>query len=213
MIKQTFQRAELRNANDEIIQEGAYGKHSPLVNATNDAWIDYVMNNLEFLNEMTQAEFVPVTTLPEAGDTSKIYLVTTGVNAGKLYIWTGTEWQEQSNAEVVTRAEEAVNEAAALLAQVQALIVAATVNTEWDAETTYEVGDVVITSDGATYRCIQESTNNPPATSPGYWAAVMIVEAKTFEYDSNGDICPCISPVESANWGIDSNGDIYPSGE
>ena len=195
MIKQTFQRAELRNANDEIIQEGAYGKHSPLVNATNDAWIDYVMNNLEFLN------------------TSKIYLVTTGVNAGKLYIWTGTEWQEQSNAEVVTRAEEAVNEAAALLAQVQALIVASTVNTEWDAETTYEVGDVVITSDGATYRCIQESTNNPPATSPGYWAAVMIVEAKTFEYDSNGDICPCISPVESANWGIDSNGDIYPSGE
>ena len=213
MIKQTFQHAELRNANDEIIQEGAYGKLSPLANATNDGWIDFVMNNLEFLYEMTQAEFVPVTSLPASGDPSKIYLVTAGANAGKLYIWTGTEWQEQSNAEVVTRAEEAVNEAAALLAQVQALIIASSVNAEWDEETTYEVGACVITSDGATYRCIQESTNNPPATSPGYWAAVMIVEAKTFEYDSNGDICPCISPVESANWGIDNNGDIYPSGE
>ena len=213
MIKQTFQRAELRNADDEIIQEGAYGKTSALANATNDGWIDFVMNNLEFLYDLVQSEIVPVTTLPESGDPSKVYLVTAGVDAGKLFIWIGTEWQEQSNEEVVTRAEEAVDEAAALLAQVQALIAASTVNTEWDAETTYEVGDCVITSDGATYRCIQESTNNPPATSPGYWAAVMIVEAKTFEYDSNGDICPCINPVESANWGIDSNGDIYPSGE
>ena len=49
MIKQAFQHAELRDANDNIIQQGAYGKHSPLANETNDAWIDFVMNNLEAL--------------------------------------------------------------------------------------------------------------------------------------------------------------------
>ena len=49
MIKQAFQHAELRDANDNIIQQGAYGKHSPLANETNDAWIDFVMNNLEVL--------------------------------------------------------------------------------------------------------------------------------------------------------------------
>ena len=49
MIKQAFEHAELRDANDNIIQQGAYGKHSPLANETNDAWIDFVMNNLEVL--------------------------------------------------------------------------------------------------------------------------------------------------------------------
>lgn len=49
MIKQAFQHAELRDANDTIIQQGAYGKMSPLANSTNDAWIDFVMNNLEVL--------------------------------------------------------------------------------------------------------------------------------------------------------------------
>ena len=51
MIKQAFQHAELRDANDEIIQQGAYGKKSDLANATNDAWIDHVMNNLEALHD------------------------------------------------------------------------------------------------------------------------------------------------------------------
>ena len=46
----TFQHAELRDENDEIIQQGTYGKGSALSNSTNDGWIDYVMNNLEALN-------------------------------------------------------------------------------------------------------------------------------------------------------------------
>lgn len=49
MIKQAFQHAELRDANDNIIQQGAYGKRSALANSTNDGWIDFVMNNLEVL--------------------------------------------------------------------------------------------------------------------------------------------------------------------
>ena len=55
MIKTVFQKAELRDSNDNIIQQGAYGKNSPLSNSTNDAWIDYVMNNLECLNDSTEA--------------------------------------------------------------------------------------------------------------------------------------------------------------
>lgn len=51
MIKQAFQHAELRDANDNIIQQGAYGKRSALANSTNDGWIDHVMNNLEVLHD------------------------------------------------------------------------------------------------------------------------------------------------------------------
>ena len=59
MIPTNFQRAEIRDSNDNIIQQGAYGKNSALSNATNDGWIDYVMNNLEALKgESDQAATV-----------------------------------------------------------------------------------------------------------------------------------------------------------
>lgn len=51
MIKTTYQTPEIRNANDEIIQEGAFGKNTALSNSTNDGWIDYVMNDLEALHD------------------------------------------------------------------------------------------------------------------------------------------------------------------
>ena len=51
MIKTTYQTPELRNANDEVVQEGAFGKNTALSNSTNDAWIDFVMNNLEALHD------------------------------------------------------------------------------------------------------------------------------------------------------------------
>ena len=51
MIKTSYQTPELRNANDEVVQEGAFGKNTALSNATNDGWIDYVMNNLEALHD------------------------------------------------------------------------------------------------------------------------------------------------------------------
>lgn len=51
MIKTTYQTPEIRNANDEIIQEGAFGKNTALSNSTNDGWIDYVVNNLEALHD------------------------------------------------------------------------------------------------------------------------------------------------------------------
>lgn len=51
MRKQTFQHAEIRDENDNIISNGAYGKNTALSNKQNDGWIDYVMNNLECLYE------------------------------------------------------------------------------------------------------------------------------------------------------------------
>ena len=51
MIKTTYQTPELRDANDEVVQEGAFGKNTALSNSTNDAWIDYVMNDLEALHD------------------------------------------------------------------------------------------------------------------------------------------------------------------
>lgn len=51
MRKQAFQHAEIRDENDNIISNGAYGKNTALSNAQNDGWVDYVMNNLEWLKE------------------------------------------------------------------------------------------------------------------------------------------------------------------
>ena len=51
MIKTSYQTPELRDANDNVVQEGAFGKNTALSNSTNDGWIDYVMNDLEALHD------------------------------------------------------------------------------------------------------------------------------------------------------------------
>ena len=103
-----FQRAELRDENDNIVQQGTYGKGSALSNSTNDAWIDYVMNNLEALYGIAKDEVVPVSALPASGDMNKTYLLTT---TGVCYRWDGTEWVEISSSEAVGRAETAAKTA------------------------------------------------------------------------------------------------------
>lgn len=108
-------------------------------------------------------------------------------------------------------AQGALVDADALLASVQAYISAATVDGFWSSATEYDPGDCVMTSDGAVYRCIQTSTNNPPATSPSYWVPITTVELYTFEYDNNGDLMPLINPNSSQNWDIDENDDIMPA--
>lgn len=101
-----FQRAELRDENNNIVQQGTYGKGSALSNSTNDGWVDYVMNNLEFLYGLAKDEVVPVSALPASGDMNKTYLLTT---TGVCYRWDGTEWVEISSSEAVGRAETAAN--------------------------------------------------------------------------------------------------------
>ena len=51
MIKTSYQTPELRDSNDNVVQEGAFGKNSPLTNATNDGAFDYILNNLEALHD------------------------------------------------------------------------------------------------------------------------------------------------------------------
>lgn len=100
MRKQTFQHAEIRDENDNIISAGAYGKNTALSNKQNDGWVDYVMNNLERLYEkgktdastMTKelakkAEKADVYTKPESDGRyqAKGDYVTTGV-ANETYL-------------------------------------------------------------------------------------------------------------------------------
>ncbi len=108
-------------------------------------------------------------------------------------------------------AQGALVDADALLQATKGYISAASVDSFWDSETPYSAGDVVMTSDGAVYRCIQANTNRPPVTSPNYWATVTTTELFTFEYDRNGDLMPLINPAASQNWDIDENTDIMPS--
>lgn len=51
MKKQAYQIPELRDASNNIIQAGTYGRTSPLVNANNTGILDYLNNNLEALHD------------------------------------------------------------------------------------------------------------------------------------------------------------------
>ena len=51
MKKQAYQVPELRDASNNIIQAGTYGRTSPLVNADNSGILDYLNNNLEALHD------------------------------------------------------------------------------------------------------------------------------------------------------------------
>ena len=54
MKKQAYQVPELRDASNNIIQAGTYGRTSPLVNADNTGVLDYINNNLEALHAAQQ---------------------------------------------------------------------------------------------------------------------------------------------------------------
>lgn len=51
MQKTTYQRPEIRDANDTVIQSGAYGKNTAFCNSQNTGILDYINNNLEALND------------------------------------------------------------------------------------------------------------------------------------------------------------------
>ena len=105
-----FQPPQLYGSNGELIQDGAYGQDTPFVDDHGLGWSDYVSNNLVYLNMVATGELVPVTSLPESGSANKKYVVTTGENAGKIYIWAGSAWLETYD--VVSRSEAAAQRAA-----------------------------------------------------------------------------------------------------
>ena len=86
MKQTTFQHPELRDANDNIIQQGAFGKNTALANSTNDGWIDYVANDLEALyNNTMGGTGGEINTETITGKTGTITnLTATTVKAGTL---------------------------------------------------------------------------------------------------------------------------------
>lgn len=81
--------------------------------------------------------------------------------------------------------------------------------TVWDSTTEYKPPDVVMTSDGSTYRCIKANANTPPQSAADCWAITTSVAAETFEYDEKGDLMPLILPRTSNVWEV-INGEIIP---
>lgn len=91
MRKTTYQVPELRDENDNIIQEGTFGKKSAFVNSTNQGAFDYLLNNLEALHDIVTGAYLVFDSkdkFPTAGDTAKIYVAN---DDGKAYKWNGTE--------------------------------------------------------------------------------------------------------------------------
>lgn len=87
MKRTSFQHPELRDANDVIIQEGTYGKNSPLANNDNTGGFDYINNNLEALYDMITGSKVYVDSeadLPTVGDPAAVYIAS---DTGARYYW------------------------------------------------------------------------------------------------------------------------------
>lgn len=106
MKKTIYQRPEIRDEHDNIIQEGTYGKESPLVNSTNDGVLDYINNNLEALHDNINGSRIYVANkaaLPATGDLSAMYIAE---DTGKWYLWDGTKYIETDNARKI--ADEAI---------------------------------------------------------------------------------------------------------
>lgn len=89
MKRQAFQRGEIRDENDNIISEGAYGKKTAFANKTNDGILDYIINNFQALFDMISGAYVYVDTLPSSGDSDKLYVVN---STGKTYRWDGKQF-------------------------------------------------------------------------------------------------------------------------
>lgn len=106
MKRQAYQHPELRDANDNIIQEGTYGKESPLVNSDNTGVLDYINNNLEALHDNINGARIYVANkaaLPTTGDLSAMYIAE---DTGKWYLWDGSKYIETDNARKI--ADEAI---------------------------------------------------------------------------------------------------------
>ena len=66
---------------------------------TNIASSYYVPDDLYvYTFSKSNSEIIYVSTLPASGNSEKRYCVTTGVNTGKTYIWSGSAWIETTNA-------------------------------------------------------------------------------------------------------------------
>ena len=91
MKPQTFQHPEIRDENDNIIQNGAFGKNTPFCTKGNDGILDYIANDLEYLYEQGSADDkdFKAKSLAVTG-TSDLNLVNTDTVKAKSLAVTGT---------------------------------------------------------------------------------------------------------------------------
>lgn len=107
MKKQAYQVPELRDASNNVIQAGTYGRTSPLVNADNTGVLDYINNNLEALHDMLSSQKTYVASkadLPAAGDAGTIYVAS---DTGVWYGWDGVKKAYVAYSDPRTAADEA----------------------------------------------------------------------------------------------------------
>lgn len=87
MKRQAFQPGEIRDNNDNIIREGAYGKKTALATSDNMGILDYIINNFDALYNAINGGRVYVKSaadLPKTGDVAAVYIAE---DAGKWYYW------------------------------------------------------------------------------------------------------------------------------
>lgn len=87
MKRQAFQPGEIRDENDAIIREGAYGKKSAFATADNKGILDYIINNFDALKDAIDGGRVYVASasdLPATGDVANVYIAN---DTGKWYYW------------------------------------------------------------------------------------------------------------------------------
>lgn len=93
MRKTTYQIPEIRDENNNIIQEGTFGRRTAFVTADNHGVLDYLINNLEALRDIVTGAYITFESragFPTAGDSTKIYVSRAD---GKVYRWNGTDYE------------------------------------------------------------------------------------------------------------------------
>ena len=180
---QTIYNAALSDIN--TVKENA---EAAIDNTKNQAIVD--------VNTTKKQVEVLVETAQDYSDLSHRWADSATSPDGKSTSKSSKTWAEQT-ASYLDEAVQLRNYAEALAAQVPL----------YSPTTTYHIGDVVFTADGATYRALDTVTGESP-TESFKWAKIQTVDAYTFEKDAKGDIMVRLPATASAQWDVDSSGDV-----
>lgn len=109
MRKTTYQVPEIRDENNNIIQEGTFGRRTAFVTADNHGVLDYLFNNIEALHDIATGAYLIFDSkdkFPSAGDTAKIYVSNAD---GKAYRWNGADYVYMGTESIAVTAEDVKN--------------------------------------------------------------------------------------------------------